>query len=161
MTEELRAPASDSDWAAYHAIRRHVLFELRGRATSYDASHPDERLPGHHPLILWVRDIPVGVVRVDLDGDVATLRRVAIRADLQRRGHGRRLLELAEDFARAHRCARVESHVDRDAIGFYARCGYALVDANDTSRSPLMAKVLGAGANAAKQIARLRLPDER
>jgi GNAT superfamily N-acetyltransferase len=142
MVEELRAPVSDDDWAAYHDIRRHVLFELRGHGASYDTNHPDEHQPGHHPLILWVREVPVGVVRVDVRGGVATLRRVAIRADLQRRGYGRRLLELAEGFARANGCARAESHVDPGAIGFYARSGYALVDAKDTSGSPLMAKEL-------------------
>jgi GNAT superfamily N-acetyltransferase len=143
MTEQLKAPVSDADWAAYHAIRRHVLFELRGHGSAYDANHPDEHRPGHHPLILWVGDVPVGVIRIDVRGPVATLRRVAIRADLQRRGYGRRLLEFAEGFARAHGCVRVESHVDPGAIGFYDRCGYALVDPKDTGGPPLMAKELG------------------
>ena len=142
MTEELRAPVSDGDWTAYHEIRRHVLFELRGHGASYDASHPDEHRPGHHPLILWAGDDPVGVIRVDVHARVATFRRVAIRADLQRQGYGRRLLELAEGFARAHGCARVESHADPGAIGFYVRCGYALVDAKD-ARGSLVAKELG------------------
>jgi GNAT superfamily N-acetyltransferase len=142
MIGELREPLSEADWAAYHAIRRHVLFELRGHGSAYDANHPDEHRPGHHPLILWIGDVAVGVIRIDVRGPVAILRRVAIRADLQRRGHGRRLLEFAEDFARAHGCVQVESHVDQGAIGFYHRCGYALVDANDTGGSPLMAKQL-------------------
>jgi GNAT superfamily N-acetyltransferase len=142
MIEDLRAPASDDDWAAYHEIRRHVLFELRGRGSAYDANHPDDHRPGHYPLILWAADVAVGVVRIDVRGSVATLRRVAIRADLQRRGHGRRLLEEAERFARAHGCMRVESHVDPTAIGFYDRCGYARVDPDNVGSSPLMAKVL-------------------
>jgi hypothetical protein len=29
MQAELKAPVTDRDWAAYHAIRRRVLFELR------------------------------------------------------------------------------------------------------------------------------------
>ena len=144
MTEELRAPASDVDWAAYHAIRRHVLFELRGHDSEYNANHPDEHRPDNHPLIFCAADVAVGVIRIDVRTPVATFRRVAIRADLQRRGYGRRLLEYAERFAREHGCARAESHVDPNAIGFYERCGYARIDPRNMAGAVLMAKVLAA-----------------
>jgi len=140
--EQLKSPTSDADWDVYHAIRRHVLFELRGQGSTYDANHPDEHRSGHHPLIFWSADVAVGVVRIDVRTPVATLRRVAIRADCQRRGYGRRLLEAAEQFAHEHGCSRVESRVDPGAIGFYDRCGYTRVDSSDTNSSPLMAKTL-------------------
>jgi len=142
MTEELRVPVSDADWVAYHAIRRHVLFELRGQGFAYDANHPDEHQPAHHPMLLWIGNVPVGAIRIDVHGAEAIFRRVAIRADLQRRGYGRRLLELAEGFARGQGCVRVESHVDPGAIGFYYRCGYVLIDPKDRASSPRMAKKL-------------------
>lgn len=124
MTEELRPPGSDAEWAAYHAIRRHVLFERRGRGAAYDPAHPDESHAGHHPLVFWAGGEAVGVIRVDVDGEVAVFRRVAIREDAQRRGYGRRLLAAAERVAAAAGCVRVEAHVDADAVGFYERCGY-------------------------------------
>jgi GNAT superfamily N-acetyltransferase len=124
LEHELRPPVGDAEWAVYHDIRRHVLFERRGRGADYDAAHPDERRAGHHPLVLWLGGEAVGVIRVDVDGPVARFRRVAIREDVQRRGLGRLLLAHAEQFARAHGCARVESHVDADAVGFYERCGF-------------------------------------
>ena len=129
MTDELRSPVSASEWAAYHAIRRRVLFELRGRGAEYDAAHPDELLAGHHPLVLWHDGEAVGVIRVDVESTVAVFRRVAIRDDVQRQGHGRRLLACAEDFARAAGCTRVESHVAPDAVGFYERCGFVRASA--------------------------------
>ena len=143
MIEQLRAPTSDADWDLYHAIRRHVLFELRGQGSTYDPHHPDEHRPDHHPLIFWAADGAVGVIRIDVRAPVAALRRVAVRVDLQRRGYGRRLLEAAEQFAQAHGCTRVESRVDPGAIGFYDRCGYARADASDTAAAPLMVKVIG------------------
>jgi GNAT superfamily N-acetyltransferase len=142
MAHELRAPASDAEWAAYHAIRRHVLFELRGQGAAYDPRHPDEHRPGHHPMILWADDLPAGVVRIDVHAPVATLRRVAIREELQRQGYGRRLLDAAERFARAQGCTRVESRVDPSAIGFYQRCGYVRADLTDGGSSPLVSKAL-------------------
>ena len=143
MTEELRAPASDADWTAYHAIRRHVLFELRGNGPAYDPNHRDEHRAGNHALIFWAGDAPVGVIRVDVRAPVATLRRVAIRAELQRRGYGRRLLQSAERFARTHGCARLQSHVDPNAVGFYERCGYARIEPAPGGATVLMEKVLG------------------
>ena len=141
--DEFRAPATDAEWASYHAIRRRVLFELRGNAAAYDPDHPDERRPGRHPFLLWHAGEPVGVIRVDIDGPVATFRRVAIRDDVQRRGFGRRMLEAAQGFARQQGCTRIESHADPDAVRFYERCGFTRSEpARQPERSVLMSKSL-------------------
>ncbi len=63
---------------------------------------------------------------------VAWLRRVAIRDDLQRAGHGRVLLRLAEGFAKAEGCDEIRSNAAVEAVGFYERCGYA----RDVSAEP-------------------------
>jgi GNAT superfamily N-acetyltransferase len=118
---ELLSPSDAATWAAYHDIRRTVLFEARGRIGAYDANRPDETAPGHHPKVLSYRGEVVGVVRVDMSGSTATFRRVAIRGDRQRRGHGRMLLALAEQFAKAQGCRELMSHVAPDAVRFYAK----------------------------------------
>ena len=147
MSDDLRSPATDAEWLAYHTIRRDVLFDRRGRGADYNPEHPDEHRPNNHPLVLWHSDVPVAVLRIDIDNDVAIFRRVAVREDLQRRGFGRRMLTLAEHFARRHGCSRVDSHVDLAAVGFYERCGFQRV-ANAASHSAtlLMTKSL-TGAN--------------
>jgi GNAT superfamily N-acetyltransferase len=121
---QLRAPSSDSEWTAYHAIRRTVLFERRGRFDVYDAAHPDEVRPGHYPFLLLYNREPIGTIRVDIADDEALFRRVAIREDVQRQGHGRKMLELAEGFVREQHRNRIRSHVDPEAVGFYERCGF-------------------------------------
>ncbi|HET8782984.1 MAG TPA: GNAT family N-acetyltransferase [Pyrinomonadaceae bacterium] len=122
---ELRTPQSDEEWLLFHAIRRKVLFENRGKAEAYIANHPDDSKPGNHPLVLLYRGEVIGVLRIDVDGMVAWLRRVAIRDDLQRAGHGRVLLRLAERFAKAEGCDEMRSNAAVEAVGFYERCGYA------------------------------------
>ena len=124
LKETLRSPDNEAEWTAYHDIRRHVLFELRGRGASYDADHPDERRSDNHPLMLWSGEKAIGVIRIDIEERVATFRRVAIRPEVQRQGYGRKLLLLAEQFAKRHACTRIESHVDHQAILFYERCGF-------------------------------------
>jgi GNAT superfamily N-acetyltransferase len=121
---ELRAPDSAEDWKAYHGIRRKVLFENRGQSGVYDENHPDERREGNYPLLLLLEGEPIGVIRVDINGLQAIFRRVAIREDLQRSGHGRVLLTLAESFAQSKGCNYILSAVAPDAVGFYERCGY-------------------------------------
>jgi GNAT superfamily N-acetyltransferase len=141
VASAFRAPATEAEWATYHAIRRRVLFELRGNGSAYDPHHPDERRPGHYPFLLWIAGQPVGVIRVDIDGATAIFRRVAIRDDLQRRGYGRRLLSEAEQFARSKGCVRIESHVDPPAVPFYERCGFMrVVSPSEPHRLPLMTK---------------------
>jgi len=129
---ELRAPANNDDWRAFHDIRRKVLFENRGKADAYIENHPDDSKPGNHPLVLIYEGDVIGVIRIDISASVAWLRRVAIREDLQQLGHGRVLLRLAEAFSKAKACTEVRSNAAIEAVGFYERCGYV----RDVSVSP-------------------------
>jgi N-acetylglutamate synthase-like GNAT family acetyltransferase len=142
---ELVSPADSASWRAFHDIRREVLFEARGRYDVYNESHPDDVVLGHHPKLLLHRGDPVGVIRIDISGHEAILRRVAIRSEVQRSGHGRTLVSLAEAFAVSQGCGRVASHVARDAVGFYEKCGFSRADADEApseGSSVLMTKVL-------------------
>ena len=121
---ELVTPSDPTEWKAYHDIRRQVLFEARGEFGTYDENHPDERAVGNHPKLLIYRGDPVGTIRIDIDGTTAILRRVAIRADAQRHGHGRILLLLAQRFATENGCVKLASFVAPDAVGFYRSFGF-------------------------------------
>lgn len=121
----LRTPQSEEEWRTFHAIRRKVLFENRGKGETYNENHPDDSKPGNHPLILVYGNDVIGVLRLDIAAPVAWLRRVAIREDLQRQGHGRVLLRLAEAFAKAEGCSEIRSNAAVEAFEFYERCGYA------------------------------------
>lgn len=144
VEHELRAPSNKEEWRAFHDIRREVLFENRGKLETYNENHPDDSKPGNHPLILFNNGVVVGVVRVDICEKVAWLRRVAIREDLQRLGHGRVLVQLAEAFADAEGCTEVRTNAASDAVGFYEKCGY-MSDALKESpvNSVAMYKLLG------------------
>lgn len=142
---DLRTPRTPEEWDQYHAIRRRVLWESRGYYGVYDANRPDEYKSGHHPFLLMHRGVPVGVVRIDIDGRQAILRRVAIREDMQRAGHGRVLLGLAEKFASENGCELLYSFVSPDAVGFYEKCGFQRDAANAAGPSnvPMEKRVSG------------------
>jgi GNAT superfamily N-acetyltransferase len=143
----LVTPATANEWQAYHRIRREVLFEARGQFGVYDANHPDDRAPDHHPKLLLHYGDPVGVVRVDVAGPVAALRRVAIRAVAQRQGHGRTLLGLVQRFAQGSGCTQLVSCVASDAAAFYEGFGFVVAEQTATERcgsgSVFMTKEIG------------------
>lgn len=93
-------------------------------------------------MVLNLNDEPVGVLRIDVDGTTAWLRRVAVREDMQRQGHGRRMLELAAEFALAQGCEELRSFVDADAIEFYSKVGFAVVRLAGSEGGMLMERAL-------------------
>lgn len=123
----LISPSSDEEWSSYHRIRRTILFEKRGQFGVYDPNHPDDHKPGNFAKLLVCSANHIGVVRIDLAGDVAYLRRVAIDEPWQRQGFGRLLITLSESFATGRGARRIESSAAADAIGFYDKCGYRLL----------------------------------
>ena len=78
--------AGDNEWRDYHAIRREVLWEARGR-TGYNDKQSDEYRPANHPLLLKLDGRAIGTARLDdLGNGTGVVRLVAIVTDLQRRG---------------------------------------------------------------------------
>jgi len=128
---ELRAPETDEEWRTFHEIRRKVLFENRGK-NDYIENHPDDGKTGNYPLVLLFQGDIIGVVRIDVCEFEAWLRRVAIREDHQRQGHGRVLLRLAETFALKKNCTGVRTNAAVEAVGFYERFGYVREIASDS-----------------------------
>ena len=128
----LKQAETESDWSAYHGIREDVLWKARGRADTYNRSHPDDFKPGNFPMLLIHDGEPIGVLRIDIQSDVAWFRRVAIREGLQRQGHGREMMRLAMAFAREKGCRSVRSNVARAALGFYRKLSFSEI-ANEHS----------------------------
>jgi GNAT superfamily N-acetyltransferase len=112
----LDSPRCDQDWQAYHGIRRRVFHLPR----------PDEPIsPDCHALLLFLEDRPIGAIQVDdLRNAAAALRLVAIDPAWQGGGHGRVMLERAEQFARALGCSKAVVYSTPEAAGFYQTIGY-------------------------------------
>jgi GNAT superfamily N-acetyltransferase len=141
MTTTLRLLQAEDDegWRAYHGIRRHVLFELRG-VGSYDEGHPDEHRQGHFPLLFRVDGMPAGTARLDVSDDVGIVRRVAITPQLQGQGFGRTMTREVEIFALARGIRRLEVHAAPDAVPFYRKQGWQHV--RDAPQTVLLTKLI-------------------
>ena len=133
----LRPARSPQEWCAYHAIRRDAIFAALLPGQAYDEHDPDEFERGHRPHVL-VRDGEViGTVRIDLIGDTqAGLRLIAIRRDLQRQGHGRVLLRLAEQTALAFGRTEIVINAHPTSLTFYLANGYREGEWRDAAPVP-------------------------
>ncbi|MFL5254070.1 MAG: GNAT family N-acetyltransferase [Rhodopila sp.] len=119
----LDPPQCAQDWQAYHGIRRKVFHLPRPE---------EDNRPGTHPLLLWRDDEPIGAIQVDdLDNAAAALRLVAIDPAYQGGGHGRVMLQRAEEFAKNLGCRRAVVYATPEAAGFYAQAGYDEEDWDD------------------------------
>jgi N-acetylglutamate synthase-like GNAT family acetyltransferase len=115
---------SPEDWRHLHNIRRAVLFVPERRSTRYDENHPDDRASGNVPFLLRLDGQPIGVVRLDLRGEVAMVRLVAIVASKQRKGHGRVLGALMETEARQRGVRTLRVNAAAEALGYYEKMGW-------------------------------------
>lgn len=112
----LDSPRCDQDWQAYHGIRRKVFHLPR----------PVEEIsPDCHALLLFLGDQPIGAIQVDdLRNAAAALRLVAIDPSFQGGGHGRVMLERAEQYVRDLGCSKAVVYATPEAAGFYQSVGY-------------------------------------
>jgi predicted GNAT family N-acyltransferase len=140
MDVELITPGHDRQWRDYHAIRRTVLFESRLGSPAYDENHPDEVQDGNFPkLLVTARGEAIGVVRIDIRGPDAFLRRVAIAIGQQRMGYGRLMMGCAIEFCRRQEVQRLISEVAPDAVGFYSQLGFHSTPEQTSDESVRMA----------------------
>ena len=137
QVEQLLQVECEMHWRAYHFIRRHVLYELRGRA-DYDEGHPDEHAEGHIPLLFLWNGEPVGAARLDHECETGTVRMGAVLPAYQRRGIGRAMMRALERFADGKGIMQLNTHAARDAATFYQKIGWTTIDAS--KHNPLMRK---------------------
>lgn len=122
---ELRRIADGGEHAAYHDIRKRILFDVYHPDMKYNPDHPDELSANNHAMGFFHQDRMVGVVRIDfMDGGRAAFRAVAIDAGCQNKGLGTVMLKLAEEYARAGGRTEILLHVNRKSANFYRRNGY-------------------------------------
>lgn len=133
---ELRRAVNSRDVAAYHHIRRSVLFDARGR-TGYDENYPEEQNPSNWPLLLIFKDRPVCAFRLDTSADgMGIIRLMAVDQPVQKQGHGSKAISLLIDMARQAGLNTLEVNSASDAVTFYQRHGFSMIDA--ARESPLL-----------------------
>jgi GNAT superfamily N-acetyltransferase len=126
MPYELRRVETPDEWAALHRIRREVLFAPGRRPPGfvYDYAHPDDAASNHIKFLLMLDSVPIGTTRLDLRGQRAVVRLVAIVADRQRQGHGSVMEQGLANHAYKLGITTLMVNSAPDAVGFYEKRGW-------------------------------------
>lgn len=125
MTHELKRVVSREDWAVVHAIRKAVLFAPgRHPGAVYNDAHPADAAANRVPFLLLYEGEPIGVVRLDLDAGMGTVRLVAVVADRQGQGHGAVMEQLVANHALRLGITTLRVNSAPDAVGFYEKRGW-------------------------------------
>ena len=112
----------------YHELRNRMLFRRFGRP--YTKYHHDETKKNDYRRVLLLNGKVIGTIRIDIENNCAKFRLVTIREDKQKNGFGIKLVNLSEEFAKAHQCDRIEVNAAKESIGFWIKAGYIPVDTN-------------------------------
>lgn len=126
MTYELRRVETPEDWAALHRIRRDVLFTPERHPTGfvYNDAHPHDAASNHIKFLLMLDGAPIGTTRLDLRGERAVVRLVAIVADRQGQGHGSVMEQALVNHAYKLGITTLMVNSAPDAVGFYEKRGW-------------------------------------
>ncbi len=118
-------PQTEDDFRTYFELRYEILRRPWGQP--FSSVKDDLEDTAMHAMILDEKGIVAGVCRMQFNNkDEAQLRFMAIRADLQGKGHGKLLLTYFEELASRHNKKRIVLQAREAAVGFYRRNGYML-----------------------------------
>ncbi len=128
MTDvKVRAPQSDSDWNAYYELRWRIL----RTPWQKDGSSRDEtdNISIHRMVVCGGSGSVIAVGRLHrLDDQRGQIRYMAVEQGFERQGNGSLLLASLEQAAQETGLETVILHARENALPFYQRHGYTLVE---------------------------------
>src|ERR1700680_3988693 len=130
MNIELREPKTADDFARYYDLRWRILREpwTQDRESSKDEH---EALAVH--LMAWADNKLVGVGRLHFnDPEEAQIRYMAVEESCAGRGVGTIILAELEGRAKRAGATHIVANARENALSFYRKNGYQLIDRADT-----------------------------
>lgn len=121
----IRPPQTPSEWEAYYRLRFTVLREPWGQPAGSEVL-PDEDL-AEHAAAFDADGYLLGVARLQTNSPATgQVRCVAVAAEAQGRGVGKRLMAYLEDRARQQGRTEIVLEAREGAVPFYLALGYEI-----------------------------------
>lgn len=121
---EVRAVATAADRDAAFAVRRVVFRDEQNVPAELEFDADDDA--AYHVIALAGSDV-IGTARLVIHDEYAKVGRMAVLQDWRKAGVGRALMDALLAEATRLKVARIVLHAQVHAIGFYQRCGFAIV----------------------------------
>lgn len=123
----IRSPEDATEWEAYYALRYRILRAPWGQAKGSEQT-PDEDAHQHFAFFDHT-NVLLGIGRLDqVDAQTAQIRFMAVAANQQGKGIGKRLMLQMETEAKAKGIQKIILHAREIALPFYAKLDYQLIE---------------------------------
>lgn len=119
---EVRRVRTAGELLDAYAVRSSVFVREQQVPASIERDARDET--AEH-VVAYVDGVAAGAGRLVIEGDVARVGRMAVRAAVRSRGLGTAVLARLEEIASERGCRRIELHAQVHAAAFYQGLGYA------------------------------------
>lgn len=119
---EVRRVRTAGELLDAYAVRSSVFGREQQVPASIERDAHDET--ADH-VVAYVDGVAAGAGRLVVEGDVARVGRMAVRAAVRSRGLGTAVLAKLEEIAAERGCRRIELHAQVHAAAFYRGLGYA------------------------------------
>ncbi|MCA8831996.1 GNAT family N-acetyltransferase [Hymenobacter pini] len=129
----IASPASATDWAAYYHLRYEVLRQPWQQPEGSERADDDLAPTTTHALVLAPEGYATAVGRVHPSGPgQGQMRFMAVHPAWQGRGLGGQVLGYLEEAARQQGLREIVLHARENAVPFYQRHGYTVVEPSHT-----------------------------
>ena len=126
MLNEIRSPQTEQEWEQYYDLRYRILREPFNQPRGTEKNEGDET--GIH-FAYFENDRILAIARLDLqENQQAQVRFVAVEADLQGTGIGKKIMEAVEEHSKTRGVRKIILHARDYALPFYLRLNYILVE---------------------------------
>lgn len=124
---EIRSPKTTAEWEAYYDLRYRILRQPWNQPRS-SAITPEDRNAAH--FALFEDHLLKAVARVDFMEKERKIqvRFVAVEADFQGKGYGKKLMKAVEQFASENNIPDIILEARENAVPFYLSLGYVLTN---------------------------------
>jgi N-acetylglutamate synthase-like GNAT family acetyltransferase len=120
-------PKTPDEFEKYYRLRWEVLRKPWGWERGSELTDEEDQCV--HALVCDERDEAIGVCRLQMNSaDEAQLRFMGVRDDQQGKGVGKILMAYMEEAARSKKAKYMVLQARENALEFYTRCGYTLVE---------------------------------
>lgn len=123
---EIRKPETGQEWEAYYDLRFRILREPLNQPRGSEKNEGDA--DGIH-FALFENGVILAIARLDnADTKIAQVRFVAVEANQQGKGLGKKIMIAAEEASRSKGVEKIILHARDYAVDFYLNLGYALIE---------------------------------
>lgn len=125
---QLKQPETREEFEQYYNLRWRILRKPWGELAG---SERDQEEDEAYHIMAVENDRVVGVARLQFPArDSAQLRYMAVAAECQGKGTGRKIIEHMEHYAQQQSVSKLFLHARENAVGFYLAQGYGILESS-------------------------------